>query len=183
VWAVTQGEISEQWIKRLRSQKKGRADVKALSNHFGGKGNVTRRIAEAERLCDTLHYKSEQSLPSATFLSQRMFNLFEQNGESFQEPAKMLFLFDKTQHAGLFGTISALKISQNLNPEACTFMSAVNHLAAEASQLPGFQLVMGRKLLALETSGRSQGAREHITMTRYSLVSTQELAPAISRRV
>jgi hypothetical protein len=67
-------------------------------------------------------------------------------------------LFDKTQHAGLFSTISALKISQNLNPDTYTFSSAANHLAAEVFQLPGFQSMMGRKLSALETSGGVQGA-------------------------
>ena len=52
--SFTQGEMSEDWIKPVKSQKDGREDMKRLRDHFSGEGNATRRIAVAERLRDTL---------------------------------------------------------------------------------------------------------------------------------
>ena len=54
-----QGEVAEKWIKRLMRHRDGRCDMVALRAHFAGEGNSTRRIAEAQRLRETLHCKSE----------------------------------------------------------------------------------------------------------------------------
>ena len=43
--------------------------MKALRDHFKGEGNATRRIAEAERLHESLHYKNERSLSFEVFLT------------------------------------------------------------------------------------------------------------------
>jgi hypothetical protein len=78
VVSLTTGEQSEQWIKPLRKEQNGRRDVQALRNHYQGEGNASRRIAEAERLRNNLHYKSERAMPFQTFLikAQHMFNCF-----------------------------------------------------------------------------------------------------------
>jgi len=49
--------------------------------------NTTRRIAEATRLRETLHYKNERLLSFAMFLFkvQHIFNLFEEEDEPLTE--------------------------------------------------------------------------------------------------
>ena len=61
-------ESAEQWIKSLTSRVNGRLDMEALRNHYGGEGNASRRIATAEKLRETLHYKSERSMSFSTLL-------------------------------------------------------------------------------------------------------------------
>ena len=56
-------ESAEQWIKDLTPHVNGRRDMQALRNHYGAEGNASRRIATAEKLRESLHYKSERSLP------------------------------------------------------------------------------------------------------------------------
>jgi len=110
--SFTQGETSEQWIKMHAKKQNGRVDLKALCAHYQGAGNTTRRIAEATRLRETLHYKNERLLSFATFLSkvQHMFNLFEEEDEPLTESAKFRFLMEKVQNPHLEADISALKV-------------------------------------------------------------------------
>ena len=138
VRGFVQGEQSEQWVKSIRKRKNGREDVKALRSHYQGEGNATRRIADASRLRDTLHYKSERMMAFATFLTQvqHMFNLYAEHGEPYGEPAKIRFLFEKVQCPVLLGSVAALKVKQNLDPESVTFTSAANFLAADVSTTP-----------------------------------------------
>ena len=77
--------------------------MKALRAHYHGEGNTTRRVGEAGRLRDTLHYKSEGALPFSTFLAkcQHMFNLFHQVNEPYSPPMKTRFLLDKIQNNDL----------------------------------------------------------------------------------
>jgi hypothetical protein len=53
-----QSESVEQWIKPIARRQSGRLDRKSLRDHYSGEGNTGRRIAVAERIRDTLHYKS-----------------------------------------------------------------------------------------------------------------------------
>ena len=83
-------ETTEQWIKGLEVDGDGRRDMMALREHYSGKGNASRRIATAERMRESLHYKSERSLAFSVFLDrmQRMFNIYEEEQEEFSENAK-----------------------------------------------------------------------------------------------
>jgi len=78
-------------------KQNGRVDLKALCAHYQGAGNTTRRIAEATRLRETLHYKNEGYSSFATFLSkvQHMFNLFKEEDEPLTELAKFRFLWKR----------------------------------------------------------------------------------------
>ena len=127
------GENAEQWIRSLKKYEDGRRDMQALRAHYQGEGNQTRRIGDADRLRDTLHYKGEASLPFVTFLSkcQKMFNLYEQTSEPMTEAGKIRFLFDKTINTDLRPAVEALKSQISLNPDAYTFASASNHLTAQ----------------------------------------------------
>ena len=65
--SFTKGQLSEDWIKDDKGKKNGRLDMKNLRDHFKGEGNSSRRIAVAERLRDSLHYKNERSLSFELF--------------------------------------------------------------------------------------------------------------------
>ena len=93
-------DSAEQWIKDLAPHVNGRRDMEALNNHYGGEGNASRRIATAEKLHESLHYKSERSLPFNTFLDrmQKMFNIFKEEEEQLTENAKVRELFKRVQH-------------------------------------------------------------------------------------
>ena len=133
-------ELAEQWIKHLTPRVNGRGDMEALCNHYGGEGNESRRIATAETLCKSLHYKSERSLPFSTFLDrmQNMFNIFKEEGEQLTENAKVRKLFKRVQHTQLQDTVKALRVRYGL--DGITYTEAANHLTSAVSELPEFQL-------------------------------------------
>ena len=79
----TQGKPLHEWIKPLIKNTNGRINMAALRAHYQGEEDLTRRISEAERLRDSLHYQNERDLPFNFYLSkmQHIFNLFEENKE------------------------------------------------------------------------------------------------------
>ena len=60
-------ETAEQWIKGLEVHGNGQRNMMALREHYSGEGNVSHRIATAERMRESLHYKSECSLAFNVF--------------------------------------------------------------------------------------------------------------------
>ena len=60
--ANAQGEAAEQWIESIKKKQNGSADMIVLRAHYSGEGNSSRRIGEAERLRDSIHYKNERSM-------------------------------------------------------------------------------------------------------------------------
>jgi hypothetical protein len=95
-----QGENTETWIRNLAHYNDSRRDMTALRRHYAGEGNSTRRILDARRIQNILHYKSERALPFGIFLSklQNMFTIFKNAGEGAQltELAKIDELLSKT---------------------------------------------------------------------------------------
>jgi hypothetical protein len=145
-----QTETAEQWIQPLARRQSGRDDMKALRSHYSGKGNTTRRIADAERARDSLHYKNEKSMPFSTFLDnlQRMFNTFKTEGEEITEPAKVRILLKKVEHPQLQNAVSALRIKAQL--DVVTFTDCANHLSSVVSELPDYQ--SNRKISATDSN-------------------------------
>ena len=139
ITSFVQGETSEQWIKMNAQKQNGRRDWLALSAHYKGEGNTSCRIAEADRLRDTLHYKSERALAFTTFLSrvQHMFNLYEEEHEPYTKAQKLRFLLDKTTHPSLTLAVSALRLSHDMG-EDNMFTKAANHLSAAVSKMPEY---------------------------------------------
>ena len=131
-------ETAEQWIKWLEVHGNGQRDMMALREHYSGEGNTSRRIATAERIRESLHYKSKRSLAFSIFLDrmQRVFNIYEEEQEEFSENAKIRELFKRVQHPQLQDTVKALKV--HLNMEGLTYTQAANHLTAAISELPEF---------------------------------------------
>jgi hypothetical protein len=133
IQALTVGENAEQWIKEICKHKDGRQDMQALRSHYRGEGNQSRRVAQAERMHKTLHYKGERSMPFSQFISKvkAMFNLLKDCSEPQAESAKLRFLWDRVQAPPLQPTIQAMKAQLGQNPEAWTFTAAANHLASQ----------------------------------------------------
>jgi hypothetical protein len=154
----TQGETSEQWIKMHVKKQNGRVDLKALCAHYQGAGNTTRRIAEATRLRETLHYKNERLLSFATFLSkvQHMFNLFEEEEEPLTELAKFRFLMEKVQNPQLEADISALKVKSGLGGTSVLFTDAANLIAASVATLP--ESISKSRISSMNQTDASDGA-------------------------
>jgi hypothetical protein len=144
-----QTETAEQWIKPIARRQSGRDDMLALRSHYTGEGNTSRRIAAAERLRDTLHYKNEKSLQFSVFLDklQKMFNIFEEENEEITEQAKVRMLLKKVEHPQLQDAVSALRIRAGM--DGITFTECANHLSAIVSELPDHQL--SRKVSATDS--------------------------------
>ena len=139
--AFTTGQTSEDWISPVLKKKSGRQSMLALRNHFSGEGNVTRRIAEADRFKETLHYKNERSLTFETFLTkcQKMYNIYAKHGEVMTEDAKIRFLFKKIQHSGLESAVEAMKAKITTEPSGTvTYTTVANHISTAVSELPDY---------------------------------------------
>ena len=133
-------ESAEQWIKNLAPRVNGRLDMEALRNHYGGKGNASRCTATAEKLRETLHYKSERSMPFSTFLDhmQKMFNNFQVEGEELTENAKVRELLKRVQNNQLQDTVKALRVRFDI--DGISYTEAANHLPSAVSELPEYLL-------------------------------------------
>ena len=114
--------------------------MKALRDHFKGEGNATRRIAEAERLRESLHYKNERSLSFEVFLTkcQRMFNIYRDENEEMDEKAKIRFLFKSVKSSGLTTDVAALKARIFTSTTPINYTTCANHLSAAVSEFPDF---------------------------------------------
>ena len=157
VLSFTTGHPSEDWIKNVARHRDGRKDINALRNHFAGEGNASRRIAEAERLRDTLHYKNERAMLYEIFLSktQKMFNIFREQGEEKTEDEMIRFLLSKTQHRDLQSAVEALRTQITMGNNI-TYTTAANHLSAAVSNLPEFNL-RNRSISNVQVSSNNDG--------------------------
>ena len=142
-------------LQPIAKHQDGRRDMIALRRHYAGEGNNTRRIADAKRIQATLHYKIERALPFNKFLDslQRMFTIFEEEGEPMTERAKVDELLTKVQNAALTAAVAHLRFK--LNTSGVSFTVAANHLNAEISQSPDYQLA--RKISSVTTGGGGRG--------------------------
>jgi uncharacterized protein YegL len=150
----TTGQPSHAWIKSVERFEDGRRSMKALREHFEGKGNATRNLAEANRLRETLHYKNERSLSFEKFLSmmQEMFNIYSKEDQELSEKTKIDLLFSKVQHQGLQAAIEALRTKEVEGIEL-TYTAAANHLATTVARLTA--VTGGRNVSAVGVSGNS----------------------------
>ena len=154
--SFTTGQPSGDWIKNTIRYADGRRSMKALRTHFAGEGNATRNMAEADRLHETLHYKSERSMSFEGFLTQcqKMYNIYEKEKEPMTDEAKVRFLFKKVQHPGLRGSIDALKAQQTAGTDV-TYTMAANHLSTAVSELPEY-ISKNRNISATTTGGDNE---------------------------
>ena len=132
--------------------------MQALRRHYAGEGNSTRRIADAKQIQQSLHYKSERALSFSKFLDslQRMFTIFEDEGEPLTERAKHDELLTRVQNSALAAAVAQLRYQ--LNTTGVSFTVAANHLNSEVAQTPDYRV--SRRISATNTNssaGRGGG--------------------------
>ena len=156
--SFTTGQPSGDWIKSTLKHSDGRRSMEALRKHFAGEGNATRNLAEAERLHESIHYKNERAMTFEVFLTQcqKMFNIYEKEGEEMADEAKVRFLFRKVQHAGLRSSIDALKATQTTGT-VITYTMAANHLSTAVSELPEYLAKNARNVSGVQTNNGGGG--------------------------
>ena len=69
---------------------------------------------------------------------QKMFFIFQEEGEELSENAKLQELFKRVQHLQLQDTVKALKVRFDI--EGLTYTQAANHLSAAMSELAEYQM-------------------------------------------
>ena len=142
-----------------------------LRTHFAGAGNDTRNKAEADRLHDSLHYKSERSMAFEVFLTncEKMYNIYNKEGEPWPEDRKIRYLIKKVQHEKLQSAIDALQVQQTVG-NAFTYAQATSYLSTRVSELPEY-LAKHRSISGVSTapSGGSSSIynRNGNIITRY----------------
>jgi uncharacterized membrane protein YgcG len=148
-----QGENTENWIRNVARYQDGRRDMEALRRHYAGEGNSTRRIADAKQIQQSLHYKSERALSFSKFLDslQRMFTIFEDEGEPLTERAKVDELLTRVQNSALAAAVAQLRYQ--LNTIGVTFTVAANHLNSEVAQTPDYRI--SRRISATNTNSNT----------------------------
>ena len=156
--SFTTGKPSADWIKSTLRFNNGRRSMAALRAHFAGEGNASRNKADADRLKESLHYKSERSMTFEAFLTncQKMFNIYETEGEPMADDAKIRFLFKKVQHPGLQTAIAALRVQMNLGT-VVTYTMAANHLSTAVSELPE-HIAKNRNVSGVSTDPDKKGS-------------------------
>ena len=157
IHGFVQGETSETWIKPREKRQNGRLDYQALLAHYGGEGNKSVRIKEAESLRTTLIYKNERVMSFEKFLTsmQAMFTGFEDNDEILTNAQKIRLLFQKVQATNLQQAKSALKVSSDLDVggTTVTYDFIANSLSAEAASVP--ESSQSRQASGVESHGGS----------------------------
>ena len=69
---------------------------------------------------------------------QKMFNIFQEEGEELSENAKLWELFKQVQHPQLQDTVKALKMRFDI--EGLIYTQVANHLSAPVSELAEYQM-------------------------------------------
>ena len=158
--SFTTGQSSGDWIKSTLRYSDGRLSIEALRRHFSGEGNATCNLAEANRMQDSIHYKGERAMAIETFLTQcqKMFNIYEKEGEEISDEAKVRFLFRKVQHSGLRSYINALKATQTTGT-VISYTMAANHLSTAVSELPEYLAKSARNVYGAQTGGGGGGSK------------------------
>ena len=169
--SFTTGQPSGDWIKSTIRSSNGRKSMKALRSHFAGEGNATRNLSTADRLKESLHYRSERSMTFETFLNQcqKMYTIYDKEGDPMSDEAKVRFLFKRIQHSSLRSSIEALK-AQMTSGVHINYTMAANHLTTAVSELPEFISKNNRSISAVGSTN-SNGSSSDIYNSDGSIIT------------
>ena len=112
-----------------------REDFDELRCHYSGEGNIIRRLATADRLRETLQYKSECELSFNTLLNkmQKTFKIFRDEGEPMANSTQVHELFRRVQHPQLQDRFKAITVRAEL--DGIAYLEAADHLTAAVSKM------------------------------------------------
>jgi hypothetical protein len=157
-----QGESAEQWLKDKMKLQDGRVDILTLKAHYGGVGNVTRRLADADNTYQNLYYKAEKSMPFERFLNkaQDMWNIYEENNQSYNEVAKIRWLFQqvKSTDENVISTIAACRHQFRKDDDSITYAEAAEQIAAAISEATTTKLTRSISSVSRSTRGQKPAA-------------------------
>ena len=161
IQSLTTGESSESWLKSIRIKRNGRLDIKALRSHYTGEASLGILRADAEKLRDTMVYKSERTMTFDKFLTnmEKMFHGFVQGNEALTESQKVRLIIQKVQHPELQAFMKATKIASNqenkkgvvLPDSKVGYTFIADSICEEVSQLQEYT-APGRNASGIETS-------------------------------
>jgi len=156
--ANTAGTDAQDFLKRVRKHQCGRRDMLALRDFFGGSGTINRRLQEAKLVLKHLHYKSERTLPFASFVAKLtgIFEVLSDGGQEKGEQEKVEIFFEKFQCDSLSNEIIASKFDYGRN--GGTFADTANTMADHVKPLaPNQQFGRnGRQVSAIGTTHTGQ---------------------------
>jgi hypothetical protein len=157
-----QGESAEQWLKDKMKFQDGRKDILALKAHFGGVGNVTRRLADADHTYQNLYYKAEKSLPFEKFLNkaQDMWNIYEENNQPYNEVGKIRWIFQqvKSTDENVVSTIGACRHEFRKDETGITYAEVAEQIAAAVSEGSSSKLTRSVSAVTRNTTQASKPA-------------------------
>ena len=147
------------WIQRYDRTENGREAMTALSNHYDGPGQVTKRLSEARSDIKSLHYKGiESSFPFETYITrlQDNFETLRLNGEEEHESNQVRILLDGIDSSN--SQLNAAKVnigmSQTLRND---FTGACNVLAKQISLIFHKDRKRQGRRIASAQRGRGRG--------------------------
>ena len=128
---------------RMLSEK----DVQAMAEDY-------HRRPVGDRI--TFGIRRTKLLKALTHWIQKIFNIYETEGEPMAEDAKIRFLFKNVQHPGLQTAIAALRVQMNLGT-VVTYTMAANHLSTTVSELPE-HIAKNRNVSGVSTDPDKKGS-------------------------
>lgn len=156
---LTNSENAAHWLKDIKKKNDGRKDMVALRSHYRGAGNQSRRIANAQGLHATLHYKNERAMKFADFISKakEMFDIYEDCNEPQKESVKLRFLWEKIDSATLQMPMEIMKADLSRDENSWSFVSACDHLSSLT--IPSGKAKVSFQTSAIEKKG---GAKSNV---------------------
>ena len=137
VQSLKTGKMSESWLKKQRS-----------------------KLAKADRLRDTITYKSERTMTFKKFLTKMdsMINGFIDGGEPLSESQKVRLLITKVQHPQLEAIMTSIKIQHGMENSGgyvlptsnVGYAYIANAIIAEVKKLSAY--TPGRQVSSMEAS-------------------------------
>jgi Reverse transcriptase (RNA-dependent DNA polymerase) len=104
------------WLKEVKRFHSGRVDMFKLYQVYTNSGNRMARVAQADAIQRTLHYKDEKIYSFSKFLhtAQQMFEIYNESDRFYTDAMKIDFLFDKVRGCSyLANQLEALQINRS----------------------------------------------------------------------
>jgi hypothetical protein len=124
-----------EWIREYDGQMSGRNAMIALRLHYGGEGEVNKRIGVARATLSTTIYRNEFAYSFEKFATRMKtaFTVLEKHGEPYAETAKVKMLHDRIQVPG-YNLIQIAK-SQLLDQHGTSFSAAVSYMSRKVAEI------------------------------------------------
>jgi predicted transcriptional regulator len=118
-------------------------------------GNVTRRLTDADHTYQNLYYKAKKSLSFEKFLNkaQDMWNIYEENNQSYNEVTKIRWLFQqvKSSDENIISTIAACRHQFWKDDSCITYAEVAEQIAAAVIEATSTKLTRSVSAISRNT--------------------------------